>query len=337
MLAKKRAFTLVELLVVIAIIGVLVALLLPAVQAAREAARRSSCQNNMKQIGLATLNYETAKGELPPAYLEKSIPNPGGRAQTIYHSTLPCILAYMEQSSLASRWNWKLDWCNPLPPDINKAEPAWKAAWRNKSFPQNATTNFSLAMTRIDGFRCPTVTEEQGEWPGATDYTVCEQIAHDLTNPNLALTQLIKQGAVKPRPNSNNLYVSMLGLAGEEAPELKHCTDGTSQTFMWFETGARPFMYKRGVAVPGSRGGLEETQGGYSWAQYENWHAVHDQCGGSMMNCNNSEEIYSFHVGGCFFGMGDASVRFFQESMDPDAFVSMFTRDSEDVEGSGSL
>lgn len=66
MINNRSAFTLVELLVVIAIIGILVAILLPAVQAARESARRSACTNNLKQIGLAVLNYEEAKNHLPP-------------------------------------------------------------------------------------------------------------------------------------------------------------------------------------------------------------------------------------------------------------------------------
>src|SRR5262245_39605487 len=70
-LSQPAAFTLVELLVVIAIIGILVALLLPAVQAAREAARRAKCQNNMKNIALAVLNYESSRKRFPPGFVSQ--------------------------------------------------------------------------------------------------------------------------------------------------------------------------------------------------------------------------------------------------------------------------
>jgi prepilin-type N-terminal cleavage/methylation domain-containing protein len=96
-MSRSRGFTLVELLVVIAVIGVLVALLLPAVQAAREAARRSSCQNNLKQIALACHNYHDTTGKLPPAATATNLAGSSGFA---------AILPFVEQSNLYSLYDF---------------------------------------------------------------------------------------------------------------------------------------------------------------------------------------------------------------------------------------
>ena len=95
-IVRRRGFTLVELLVVIAIIGVLVALLLPAVQAAREAARRTQCQNNLKQVGLAVQNYHDVRQELPPS-----------RVADGNLTFLALLLDYMEQSQVKKLWDYK--------------------------------------------------------------------------------------------------------------------------------------------------------------------------------------------------------------------------------------
>src|SRR3954454_5903389 len=106
----RRAFTLVELLVVIAIIGVLVALLLPAVQAAREAARRMQCQNNLKQIGLASHNHHDVVGELPRAYSPVT-----GLSWHVY------ILPYIEQQALYN--NFDLTTANNTHTSANRNDP----------------------------------------------------------------------------------------------------------------------------------------------------------------------------------------------------------------------
>ena len=109
--ATRRAFTLVELLVVIAIIGVLVALLLPAVQAAREAARRAKCVNNLHNLGLAIHNYASSQGSLPPGDLRKgnlSNPSPSSRNVKSVLSWVTLLLPYIEEGNISTVTDWKV-------------------------------------------------------------------------------------------------------------------------------------------------------------------------------------------------------------------------------------
>lgn len=107
LLAPRKAFTLVELLVVIAIIGILVSLLLPAVQAAREAARRMSCRNNLKQIGLATQLFHDANGALPPSFVSQpTLPYDSWSVQAR-------ILPYLEQGNIYDGINFNLTYKHP--------------------------------------------------------------------------------------------------------------------------------------------------------------------------------------------------------------------------------
>ena len=134
--ASRTAFTLVELLVVIAIIGVLVGLLLPAVQSAREAARRSSCSNNLKQIGLAAQNYSSAKAGLPPATLG----NGGG---TLFAVLLP----FMEQTAAFA----KLDLTAPV-----RYEGQW-SGWLDAATQAAAQANDTALKTLVvNEYVCPT-------------------------------------------------------------------------------------------------------------------------------------------------------------------------------------
>lgn len=153
---RHHGFTLVELLVVIAIIGILIALLLPAVQAAREAARRSSCTNNMKQLGLAMHNHHDTFQELPPlGNHQKDGDWGGGRryAYTIY------ILPYIEQSNLYDAIMAKAR-SSSLPSPWSTSNNTW----------QNANWKVD-----IDGFICPSdpPPTDRGESPSLLNYKVC--------------------------------------------------------------------------------------------------------------------------------------------------------------------
>ena len=118
MIAGRRGFTLVELLVVIAIIAILIALLLPAVQAAREAAQRIQCTNNLKQVGIALLNFENQNRRLPAGNMGW---NQAGD-EWLGHSTFLQILPFMEQVNLHDRFDLNLRWVNLVNQDVAAAQ-----------------------------------------------------------------------------------------------------------------------------------------------------------------------------------------------------------------------
>jgi prepilin-type N-terminal cleavage/methylation domain-containing protein len=102
----RSAFTLIELLVVIAIIGVLTALILPAVQRTREAARRIACSNNLKQVGLAFHGHHDTYGMFPPGWVQAPFTVPHGTVLEGGHGTFPFLLPYLEQQPLAEIYRW---------------------------------------------------------------------------------------------------------------------------------------------------------------------------------------------------------------------------------------
>lgn len=298
-LRRNRAFTLVELLVVIAIIGILIALLLPAVQAAREAARRMQCTNNLKQLVLACHNFEGARGGLPKIYTSSSQPG-----------WMTAVLPYIEQGNLSTLWPGGLD-----PNGTN---------WKDLSLKTVVSTVLQVQTcpSSPEGGQAITLTD------GGTTYTAATA---DYAAANGFNSTLYPQ--LRPPGISDVSSPMQVGKFGK----LAGVTDGTSHTILLVEMSGRPYWYLPGGRRSTSTSNNPKTYGYGFWA-HNNAHTISTYTADGLtrgtqcaINCSNQYAIYSFHPGGANVGFTDGSVHMLSESVSPLVLSGLVTRGGGEV------
>lgn len=249
---NRRAFTLVELLVVIAIIGILVSLLLPAVQSAREAARRMQCTNHLKQLGLAAHNFESAHKKFPPGYLgsnfrvtisdrEANIPN--GRQ---WIGVLPYLFPFIEQSALYQLYPSARE-LNPEAERVTSTEGRipFEPWWRDDDGdPTDVDSLWDGAQTRLSVLLCPSDnaygnsranTSRLHTWgpPGRTG-TISMRGFSAASTPQLGRTNYLGvAGGMGKTASSWDRWIGIF--YNRSKTKFGDITDGTSNTLMFGE------------------------------------------------------------------------------------------------------
>jgi prepilin-type N-terminal cleavage/methylation domain-containing protein len=326
---RRTGFTLIELLVVISIIGILLALLLPAVQAARESARRTQCANNLKQLGLAVSVFENTNKTLP------SSDRPAGLTTAPRIAGLTKLLPYFEESNAFKAYDFTKNWSDPL--------------------------NLPVTSKRISILLCPTSPVSQDRLDGlpegspwtptlvaCTDYSPTIGVDPRLGPTTVPGGQLALVDAETVTVNASGLPNSGL-LRKNETARISDALDGLSHTVMYAESAGRPFLYRKGKLVGSDLTANRVNAGG--WARPASDFSVDgaspdggtlpgpiainatngDQAGGLSFplpyyGSEGTGEVFSFHTGGAFSVFGDGSVHFLSENINIREFAKLVAR-----------
>ncbi len=314
---RRFGFTLIELLVVIAIIAILIALLLPAVQQAREAARRTQCRNNMKQLGLAFHNYHDVFNRFPPGYVAK-IPNNKTSSERSMFAWGALILPYVEQGNLyqvldpgGSPLDQRLGTAAAPSPERTAVQTVLPA-FRCPTDPGPALNTFDdqhseTAMVSGDGYYNRHIWDGTDKIATATsNYVMCTG-AGNSTTPAVFPTQ----------------YGPPWGVGFQNSGiRIRDMTDGTTNTFILGERA-----WKFGEIVPGAAtiyaisADVTNLDQGSSWnvkaAGTNVLGLTYEGINFSASNPKHQSRAFSSpHTGGAFFAMGDGSVQFISENID---------------------